>query len=238
MEVPFMKPVIGIPQMGQDLFRQYMKRKYVQSLVRAGAQVRWIELADPNKAVSELLECDGLLLPGGADVNPKLYGQEPSEKCGKPNTLRDNAERKMLEAFLPTGKPVFCICRGVQLLNVFCGGTLHQDISLTQVSRHSDFLSRNKGIHPVKISAHTKLAQIMKEETLMVNSLHHQAADRIGSGLTVSAVSDDGFTEALELSGHPFCIGVQWHPEHMSKKSAVQQGLFDAFVHACMGGIG
>lgn len=228
-----MKPVIGIPQMGQSLFRKYMKSKYVQSLVRAGAQVRWIELIDPEEAVSELLECDGLLLPGGADVNPNLYGQAPTEMCGKPNTLRDTAEMKMLEAFLPTQKPVLCICRGVQLLNVFCGGTLHQDISRMQVSRHSDFLSKNRGIHQIKLSANTRLAQILKEETLTVNSLHHQAAGQVGKELTVSAVSDDGFIEALELENHPFCIGVQWHPEHMSKKSSLQQSLFDAFVSAC-----
>lgn len=228
-----MKPIVGIPQMGQDLFRKYMKGKYVRSLERAGAQVRWIELEDPDRAVSQLLECDGLLLPGGADVNPALYGQEPSEKCGKPNDLRDVAEMKMLEAFLPTKKPVFCICRGVQLLNVFFGGTLYQDISLTQVSRHSDFPSRSKGIHRIKLYPHTALSRILEEDTLLVNSLHHQAADQVGLGLTVSAVSEDGFIEALEVRYHPFCIGVQWHPEHMSKKSAVQQSLFDAFVRAC-----
>lgn len=231
-----MKPVIGIPQMGQSLFRKYMKSKYVQSLVRAGAQVRWIELTDPEKAVSELLKCDGLLLPGGADVNPNLYGQEPTEKCGKPNTLRDTAEWKMLEAFLPTQKPVLCICRGVQLLNVFRGGTLHQDISLVQVSKHSDFLSKNRGIHQIKLSANTRLAQILKEEPLTVNSLHHQAVDWVGAELRVCAVSDDGFIEALELENHPFCMGVQWHPEHMSRKNPVQQRLFDVFVSACTEG--
>lgn len=228
-----MKPVIGIPQMGHDLFRKYMKRKYVQSLERSGAQVHWIELEDPEKAVSEVLECDGLLLPGGADVNPALYGQEPSEKCGKPNALRDTAEMKMLEAFLLTNKPIFCICRGVQLLNVFFGGTLHQDIKLTQVSNHSHFPSKNKGIHRVKLFPHTKLARILNENPMTVNSLHHQAVDQVGLGLTVSAFSEDGFIEGLEIIHHPFCIGVQWHPEHMSKKSAVQQKLFDAFVGAC-----
>lgn len=228
-----MKPVIGIPRMGQDPFRKYMKSKYVQSLECSGAQVRWIKLEDPDRAVSEILECDGLLLPGGADVNPVLYGQEPSEKCGKPNTLRDTAEMKMLEAFLLTNKPVLCICRGVQLLNVFFGGTLHQDIKLTQAVRHSDFRSRNKGIHQVRLFSHTRLAHILNKDTVLVNSLHHQAVDRVGLGLTVSAVSGDGFIEALEIIHHPFCIGVQWHPEHMSKKSAVQQSLFDAFVNAC-----
>lgn len=228
-----MAPVIGIPQMGNDLFRKYMKSKYVAALEAAGARARWIELEDPEKAVAELLECDGLLLPGGADVDPALYGQTPTEKCGKPNTLRDTAEMKMLEAFVPTGKPVLCICRGMQLLNVYFGGTLHQDISATQVCKHSDFFSKNKGNHPVKVLPRTKLSQIFKEETVTVNSLHHQAVDALGPGLTVSAVSGDGFIEGVEVFLHPFCVGVQWHPEHMCRSVAAQQGIFDAFVKAC-----
>lgn len=228
-----MQPVIGIPQMGGGLFRRYMKSKYVQSLNRAGARVCWIELEDPAGAVSRILECDGLLLPGGADVNPQLYDQLPTEKCGKPNTLRDTAEMKMLEAFLPENKPVLCICRGVQLLNVFFGGTLHQHIVPGAGVKHSDFPSKNRGIHPVTLTPGTALARIVREETLTVNSLHHQAAHRVGEGLIVAARSADGIIEALEAPGHPFCIGVQWHPEHMSSTSESHQRLFDSFVRAC-----
>lgn len=230
-----MNPVIAIPQMGNDLFRRYMKSKYVQSLQRAGADVRWIALEDTKRAVSEMLECSGLLLPGGADINPKLYGQEPSEKCGKPNELRDTAEWKMLEAFLPSGKPIFCICRGVQLLNVFFGGSLHQDIRDLQTCKHADFPSKNRGCHKVSFHPDTRLRDIFREESAVVNSLHHQAVNIPGPELTVSAVSEDGFTEGLELSSHPFCIGVQWHPEHMSKKNERQQNLFNAFARACKG---
>lgn len=229
-----MKPVIAMPQMGNDLFRKFMKSKYVQSLKRAGAEVRWIELEDPAQAVEETLKCDGLLLPGGADVNPELYGQVPTEACGKPNALRDTAEWRMLEAFLPTKKPIFCICRGCQLLNVFFGGTLHQDIKDTQQCSHVHMLSAPKGIHNVSVVPNTSLSAVLeRKETVFVNSLHHQAVDRVGQGLTVCANSEDGFVEALEVPDHPFCLGVQWHPEHMSKKNALQQGLFDRFVSKC-----
>ena len=215
-----MRPVIAIPQMGNDLFRKYMKGKYVQSLKRAGAEVHWIDLGNSDAAVNEALCCDGLLLPGGADVNPKLYGQEPSEKCGSPNQLRDAAEMKMLEAFLPTGKPIFGICRGSQLLNVFMGGTLKQDIKDIQKCKHMHFPSKNKGTHMVNVAVNTQLSSILGQpKTLRVNSLHHQAAERVGSGLTVCAVSEDGFVEAVELTNHRFCLGVQWHPEHMSRKN-------------------
>jgi len=228
-----MKPVIAMPQMGNDLFRKYMKSKYVRSLRRAGAQVRWIDLEDMDKAVHELLACDGLLLPGGADVAPRLYGQEPTEKCGKPNTLRDTGEMKMLAAFLPTGKPILGICRGVQLMNVFFGGTLHQDIKDAQKYNHSDFRNKNRGNHAVTLTAGTKLADIFGTQTLIVNSLHHQAADAAAPDLSVAARSEDGFIEALEHKTHPFCLGVQWHPEHMSHASEAQRSLFRAFVDAC-----
>lgn len=228
-----MNPVIGIPKMGNSLFGWYMKSKYVSSLKRAGAEVRWIELEDVEAAAAAALECDGLLLPGGADVDPHLYGQEPAEKCGKPNIRRDMAEPKLLEAFLPTGKPILCICRGIQMLNVHFGGTLHQDISKMQVCKHSDFRKKNNGSHTVKLLPRTKLSQIFDEELIWVNSMHHQAVDKVGPGLAVSAVSEDGFIEGLEVFLHPFCVGVQWHPEHMSKTVPAQQKLFDVFVEKC-----
>ena len=228
-----MMPRIAIPQMGNDLFRKYMKSKYTKSLERAGAEVCWIELENLELAVAQMLECDGLLLPGGADVNPKLYGQEPSEKCGKPNELRDTAEMKMLENFFETKKPIFGICRGVQLMNVFFEGTLYQDIKEKQTCKHSDFLSKNKGNHYVKITAGTKLSHHITEKEILVNSLHHQAIHELGKDMLISAISEDGYVEAIEHSSHPYCMGVQWHPEHMSKRNKLQQNLFDAFVKAC-----
>lgn len=228
-----MKPRIAIPQMGHDLFRRYMKSKYAASLRRAGAIPCWIELTEEKQALEQLFSCDGLLLPGGADVDPALYGQEKTELCGAQNALRDTMEFTMLEAWLPTGKPVLCICRGVQMLNVFRGGTLHQDIKSIQGCSHSDFRRKNKGNHMVSVVPDTRLHSILRASAVKVNSLHHQAVDRVGEGLKVSAVSEDGVIEALELETHPYCVGVQWHPEHMAAGIECQQRLFDAFVDAC-----
>ena len=228
-----MKTVIAIPQMGTDLFRKYMKSKYVKSLERAGATVKWIELDDTDKAIKECLECDGLLLPGGADIEPALYGRERDEKCGKPNELRDKNEFAIFKAYVTTNKPILCICRGFQLLNVACGGTLYQDISDIKKCNHSDFLKRGKATHKITVTENTKLYDIFDNSTVGVNSLHHQAVEDIGENLVVSAVSEDGFVEALELKGHSFCLGVQWHPEHMSKKDELQQKLFNEFVKCC-----
>lgn len=223
-----MKPVIAMPRMGNDPFRIYMKSKYVFSLRRAGATVRWIPLNHIEAHLPALLECDGLLMPGGVDIEPECYGQKRTEKCGKSDALRDDAEWKILEAFLPTEKPVLCICRGHQLLNVFCGGTLHQHIE-----HHSDFKSRGKGCHSVKVQPNTKLADMLGKENITVNSLHHQAVDVLGNNLTVNAVSDDGIIESVVRTDHPFCLGVQWHPEHMSRKDPLQKKIFDVFVQKC-----
>lgn len=228
-----MKPVIAIPQMGNDLFRKYMKSKYSESLERAGADVKWIELEDIGRAVEETLTCDGLLLPGGADINPEMYGEEKSEKCGKPNETRDEAEPIIFRNFLDTNKPILAICRGIQLINVCKGGTLFQDIKDVQKCKHMDFLSRKGSIHPVSIDKDSVLYGILQTEKINVNSMHHQAINRVGEKFQVAAESEDGFPEAIELQNHPFCIGVQWHPEHMSKKSAEQRKIFASFVSAC-----
>ena len=227
--------IIAMPQMGNSLFRKYMKSKYAQSLNRSGAKVRWIELEDNPNFIQEALECDGLLLPGGADLAPEMYHQTRSEKTGKPNLLRDQTEPKLLEAFLSAGKPILGICRGVQLMNVYFGGTLVQDIKDKQKYRHADFFSRARSTHPVEIKEGTRLFDLLGQPrtSINVNSIHHQAVDQVGEGLTVCAISEDGFVEGIEKSDALFCVGVQWHPEHMSAKNSRQQALFDAFVRSC-----
>lgn len=224
---------IAIPKFKDGLFRKYMQSKYTASLRRAGAKAVWIETDDLGKAIQEMLLCDGLLLSGGEDVNPSFYGQTATEKCGKIVPARDHAEMKMLEAFLPTGKPILGICRGEQLMNVFFGGTLHQDIADVATSCHDDYPRKNRGNHEVSVTRGTKLAEIMGQETFLANSLHHQAVDKVAPALILSARSEDGIVEGVEHPAHPFCIGVQWHPEHMSAYSKLQRRIFDAFVDAC-----
>ncbi len=224
---------IAIPQMGNDLFRKYMKSKYQKSLEAAGAKAIWIELEDTQQAVADAMKCDGLLLPGGADVNPKMYGENPVPECGKPNIIRDGTEPEILAAFLEADKPVLGICRGAQILNVALGGTLCQDIKASQKINHSDFLHRANVTHKVSIKEGTKLYSIVGQKSLLVNSIHHQTVKGLGQGLTVCAKSEDGFIEAIERPQNSFCLAVQWHPEHMAKKDKYQQRLFEAFVEAC-----
>lgn len=224
---------IAIPKFKKDLLRVYMQSKYTAALRRAGARAVWIETDNLQQAIKRMLACDGLLLPGGEDVDPYYYGQTPTEKCGEIVKARDVAELKMLEAFLTTGKPILGICRGVQLMNVYFGGTLHQDIKEISGCSHDDWKRRSKGNHGVTLQPESRLAEIYGKAQFTVNSLHHQAVDKAAPVLAVGAVSEDGIIEAVEHPGHRFCIGVQWHPEHMSATSPLQRQLFKAFVKAC-----
>ena len=139
----------------------------------------------------------------------------------------------LFNSFVKTGKPILGICRGFQLINVACGGTLHQDIANIKKCSHSDFLKRAKPIHNVTVTENTLLYKIFGQNEVGVNSLHHQAVENVGENLIVSSVSEDGFVEGLELNKHPFCVAVQWHPEHMSKTYSLQQKLFNEFVKSC-----
>lgn len=189
-----MKPVvIAIPETGNSLYQKYLKGKYVRSLQRADAAARWIDLTDPESAVKEALDSDGLLLAGGADIDPALYGRQRTQKCGKPDPVRDLAEPMILKAFFNTGKPILGICRGMQMVNVCFGGTLTQDIRKMQQEKHFDILRKNYGSHLVKLDSHSQLAAVLDRDVASVNSLHHQAVDRVGAGLRAVARSEGWF---------------------------------------------
>lgn len=224
-----MKPTIAIPKLGPGLTRLYFRYLFETALSDAGAKVRWI---GPEE-IGAVTACDGLLIPGGDDVDPKLYGQEKSEQCGPQNPLRDRLDPALLKAFLPTGKPVLGVCRGLQMLNVHLGGTLHQDIKELQGLCHQGSVWQAKPSHDVALQEQSKLRAILDKDKLTVNSIHHQAADALGQGLQVAARSRDGIVEAIELEGHPFCLAVQWHPEILFRKCPESRAILQAFVDAC-----
>lgn len=230
------KPLIGVPLMGSSLFRKYMQGKYTRCLKRADAAVMLLEPV-PGGIRQYLAQCDGFLFPGGPDIAPNLYGQEPQPGCGEPNTVRDDFEYPLLKAVLAGEKPVLCVCRGMQLLNVVQGGTLRQDIKPVQEFNHADFRNRAGTTHPVELESGSILDELFGQRTIRVNSLHHQAVDRLGDGLRKTAWSPDGFVEAVELKGRPFALGVQWHPEHMAQKDPAQQKIFERFAAACRAGM-
>lgn len=225
-----MRVVIAMPRMSTDPEPTVAQSKYIESLARAGAGMRWVELSDPEQAVQDALTCDGLLLPGGGDMDPKFYGQARIPACGEPNLLRDAAEPLLLRAFLAADKPVLGICRGIQVMNAVLGGDLYQDIKPFEHLPHNDHWAK---VHTVTVRRGTLLSRILGQDTVLVNSQHHQAVDRVAPGFTLAALSEDGIVEAIEKPGARFCLGVQWHPEWLSDADPAMQGLFDAFVNAC-----
>ena len=225
-----MRVVIAMPRMSTDPEPTVAQSKYMESLARAGAEMRWVELSDPEQAVQDALTCDGLLLPGGGDMDPKFYGQERIPACGEPNLLRDAAEPLLLRAFLAADKPVLGICRGIQVMNAVLGGDLYQDIKPFEHLPHNGHWAK---VHTVTVRRGTLLSRILGQDTVLVNSQHHQAVDRVAPGFTLAALSEDGIVEAIEKPDAGFCLGVQWHPEWLSDADPAMQGLFDAFVNAC-----
>ena len=225
-----MRVVIAMPRMSTDPEPTEAQSKYMESLARAGAGMRWVELNDPEQAVQDALTCDGLLLPGGGDMDPKFYGQERIPACGEPNLLRDAAEPLLLRAFLAADKPVLGICRGIQVMNAVLGGDLYQDIKPFEHLPHNGHWAK---VHTVTVRRGTLLSRILGQDTVLVNSQHHQAVDRVAPGFTLAALSEDGIVEAIEKPDAGFCLGVQWHPEWLSDADPAMQSLFDAFVNAC-----
>ncbi len=225
-----MRVVIAMPRMSTDPEPTVAQSKYMESLARAGAGMCWVELNDPEQAVQDALTCDGLLLPGGGDMDPKFYGQERIPACGEPNLLRDAAEPLLLRAFLAADKSVLGICRGIQVMNAVLGGDLYQDIKPFEHLPHNDHWAK---VHTVTVRRGTLLSRILGQDTVLVNSQHHQAVDRVAPGFTLAALSEDGIVEAIEKPDARFCLGVQWHPEWLSDADPAMQGLFDAFVNAC-----
>ena len=205
-----MRVVIAMPRMSTDPEPTVAQSKYIESLARAGAGMRWVELNDPEQAVQDALTCDGLLLPGGGDMDPKFYGQARIPACGEPNLLRDAAEPLLLRAFLAADKPVLGICRGIQVMNAVLGGDLYQDIKPFEHLPHNDHWAK---VHTVTVRRGTLLSRILGQDTVLVNSQHHQAVDRVAPGFTLAALSEDGIVEAIEKPDARFCLGVQWHPE-------------------------
>ena len=185
---------------------------------------------------------DGLLLTGGPDIHCGRYGEIYRDDSEVPylSISREFFEFKLCQLFLEAEKPVFGIGRGMQILNVFLGGTLYRDIAGDRELLHTaevDIKSPKAHItyHKVSVSAGTKLASVLKNEEL-VNSCHHQAIKELGKGLVVSAVAEDGYIEAIE---HKYmnAFGVQWHPEHTEEKLGADGRLFDYFVSLCKEGL-
>lgn len=199
-----------------------------------GAPVVLPNLEEEEARAALLARVDGLLLSGGYDVCPALYGEETLNETVEIDALRDRTELPLIREALHRDLPLFAICRGIQTLNVALDGTLYQDIPAQQPGpiRHSQSEPRPTPTHSVSIEAGSLFARLAGDTAMRVNSFHHQALRDVAAGLTVTAWAEDGIIEAVEDSRARFLLGVQFHPEEMVGGCEKARRLFRAFVEA------
>lgn len=252
--------VIGMVNIGDDSeTRRYFRQQYIDRLHEAGAEVLLISqdlgedvlklAADGCMHLPEneqkqledrmnawLDQCDGLLLPGGGDIDPAFWGEEREEWAGEPNRIRDLMEPVLFAEARKRGMPVLGICRGIQAINVFSGGSLYQDVVKdggTAFTGHSDSPHKKDRVHGVSLKEGSWLANALGMTQTDVNTMHHQAVKEVAPGFQATAVSEDGLIEGIEQTEGSFCVGVQWHPEHMAPQHEEQCGIFFGFLKEC-----
>jgi putative glutamine amidotransferase len=244
------RPVIGIlasilsmqspHSLSQE--RDYINHEYVTSILKADAVPVLLPILNQREAIRRQVELvDGILISGGYDVYPLLYGEEPHIRLEGICPERDEYEIEVIKIADQLKKPILGICRGLQILNVAFGGTLYQDLSLYEQKidiQHSQKSRLDIPFHTVDLIPNTKLCEIFGESFIVTNSSHHQAVKKLAPGFIVNAKAKDQLIEGIEKPDSPFVLGVQWHPEMMTERHPIMMKLFNAFVLASRRGDG
>lgn len=215
------------------LKRQYVSDAYIQSVLRAGGVPVLLPIIEGKEAIKEQAAMiDGLLLSGGGDVQPQLFGEEPERQTGTVLPERDAHELALVKLAMVASKPILGICRGCQVLTIALGGSIYQHLSpeLAVIQHEQQSLGSYAG-HTVELADNSKLAKLWGNY-VMTNSFHHQAVKVAASGFSITGRTKDGVIEAVEHETAPFVIGVQWHPELMVDNHPKMLQLFSAFVKA------
>lgn len=216
-----------------DVTRQYINAAYISAVEDAGAVPFIIPVSNDLEKTKKLIDlCDGLLFPGGEDIDPGYYGENPHKNLGE---IRPEVDKFLFHSLLyalEQRKPALGICKGMQMMVVATGGSLYQDIYSQREEEtflHCQSGRRTYGVHQVQIDKDSRLFQILETGQIATNSMHHQSVRTLGKGLRLSAHTEDGIVEAVEsLDGR--LIGVQWHPEEMVPESGAMKRLFKNLV--------
>lgn len=235
------KPIIAITS-SMDLNpnrlndnRTMVSLDYSNSVINSGGIPVILPITDNFEVIKEQVKYfDGLILSGGGDPDPNLYGEDCLQELGDITPERDTFELAILEEFLKTKKPILGICRGLQLMNVFYGGTLYQDIKYVDTNiQHRQKWLADLPTHNINILENNILFEIFGKKA-RTNSFHHQMIKDLGRELTSIATANDGVIEAIQNKNYPFFYGVQWHPEMMASRGNLgMKKIFDKFIESC-----
>ncbi|OON94865.1 MAG: hypothetical protein ATN31_02325 [Candidatus Epulonipiscioides saccharophilum] len=229
---------IGIPlntQKNLNRIDHYLSTEYTKAIEDLdGLPILLPYTRDRFKIVEQVVCCDGFLMPGGDDITPYLYEEEPLPGLGECNEKVDEYHIRITTEIVAQNKPFLGICRGAQILNVALGGNVYQDIKHCEqkLLLHQQTGQRYDLCHQVHFEPGTKLYNLFGED-IMVNSFHHQAISKVSNKLIISGQTSDGIVEAVESETLKFCIGVQWHPEIMLYNNGKMNKLFKAFLASC-----
>ena len=219
-----------------------MNQRYYHAVASAGAAPVLIPLLDDLDTLRAIYErTDGILIPGGVDMDPATFGEKPHERLGRIDPARDRVEVQLVKWAVEDRKPVLGLCRGLQVINVALGGTLYQDLDaeFPNAIKHDYFpthgYSRDHLAHDVAVESGSRMRHALTSSAVPVNSMHHQGIKTLASSLVASAVAPDGLIEAAESMNDSYIVGVQWHPEVFELSEPSSGILFTDFVQAAAG---
>jgi len=227
-----MNPIIGITcNSAQEKNWSYLQDAFVTSIETAGGIPLLIPFLESKENIKEVAKkIDGLLLSGGRDIDPFRYGEEPT-KVKALDIPKDKLEIELMKLIIELKKPILGICRGAQMLNVACGGSLNQSIS--KALKHYQEAPTDYPTHEIEIIPETLLFEIIGKKRVRVNSFHHQAIRDVAPGFIVSALAKDRTIEAIEKKTRPFALGLQFHVEYLWQKNSLFKNIFLSFVKEC-----
>jgi putative glutamine amidotransferase len=232
-----MKPVIGVTSHVELDYKHTLSNDYIESILAAGGVPVILPIGIDSDVSLIVEKIDGLVVTGGGDIDPFLFGEEPHPKLGMISPGRDSFEMAIINEMLKANKPILAICRGIQILNIAVGGDMYQDI-YSQIKepllQHSQKALKSHLAHYVNITENSLLESIAGQRQIKVNTYHHQAVRNVPKPLVVSGVASDGVIEAIESTEHTFVLGVQWHPEPLAVAGdSVGTKIFERFVKSC-----
>ncbi|MBI4528043.1 MAG: gamma-glutamyl-gamma-aminobutyrate hydrolase family protein [Deltaproteobacteria bacterium] len=241
------KPLIGITPDVQDAAANdstekgeavfFLRARYASAILQAGGIPVILPISSSRTRIRESLDrLSGVVVTGGNfDIHPRHYRETPGEELGNIKEDRTSFELEVISYALKKDLPLLGICGGTQAINVVLGGSLYQHIArqIPGATNHEKSALKETGGHKVHIKAGTKLKRIVRRDSIDVNTTHHQSIKNLGRSLIVNAVAGDGVVEGIESRDHSFVLGLQWHPEFLTRRSIAQKKIFTAFIRAC-----